>query len=56
MRYINSYGQDKVMFGTDWPVLDFSRTRREIDALGFKPAVKQKLMRDNAARLYKLAG
>ncbi len=56
VRYINSYGQDKVLFGTDWPVLDFSRTRREIDALGFKPGVKQKLMRDNAARLYKLPG
>ncbi|MBI3513575.1 MAG: amidohydrolase [Proteobacteria bacterium] len=55
VRYADSYGQDKVLFGTDFPVLDFARTRREIDALGLKPAAKRKLLRDNARRVYKLA-
>ena len=55
-RYINSYGQDKVLFGTDFPILDFERTRAEIEALGFKPEVKKKLFRDNALRVYKLGG
>ena len=54
MRYINSFGQDKVMFGTDFPVLDFERTRTEIDALGLKPEARRKLLRDNAVRVYKL--
>ena len=54
IKYINSYGQDKVIFGTDFPVLDFERTRADIEALNFKPAVLQKLLRDNALRLYKL--
>ncbi|UCE30701.1 MAG: amidohydrolase, partial [Burkholderiales bacterium] len=27
VRYIDSYGRDKVVFGTDFPVLDFERTR-----------------------------
>ncbi len=54
VRYIGSYGQDKVIFGTDYPVLDFERTRREIDALGLKEDAKRKLLRDNARRLYKL--
>ena len=54
VRFINSYGQDKVMFGTDFPVLDFERTRAEIEALGLRPEVKQKLFRDNAVNVYKL--
>ena len=54
VQYINSYGQNKVMFGTDYPVLDFERTRAEIEALGLKPEVLVKLLRDNARALYKL--
>ncbi len=54
VHYINSYGQDKVLFGTDYPILDFERTRREIEQLGLKPVVLEKLLRDNARRLYKL--
>lgn len=54
VKYINSYGQDKVLFGTDFPVLRFQRTVNEIDGLGLKPHVRRKFMRDNAARLYRL--
>lgn len=54
VRYLNSYGQDKVLFGTDFPVLDFARTRSEIDALGLKPEAKRKLLRGNAIRIYGL--
>jgi predicted TIM-barrel fold metal-dependent hydrolase len=54
VRFINGYGQDKVLFGTDFPILDFERTREEIEALGLKPQAKKKLLRDNALRVYKL--
>ena len=54
VRYINSYGQDKVMFGTDFPVLDFKRTRAEIEALGLRPEPLKKLFRENANKVYKL--
>ncbi len=54
VQYINSYGQNKVLFGTDYPVLDFERTRTEIEALGLKPEVLVKLLRENARALYKL--
>jgi predicted TIM-barrel fold metal-dependent hydrolase len=53
-RYINSYGQDKVIFGTDFPVLDFARTRQEIEALGLRPGPLRKLLRDNVIRIYGL--
>jgi len=54
VRYIDSFGQDKVIFGTDFPVLDFERTRAEIEALGLRLEPLRKLLRDNARRIYKL--
>jgi predicted TIM-barrel fold metal-dependent hydrolase len=54
VHYIKSFGQDKVLFGTDFPVLGFERTRAEIEALGIPEAAKRKFLRDNAIRIYKL--
>jgi predicted TIM-barrel fold metal-dependent hydrolase len=54
IHYLNSYGQDKVIFGTDFPVLKFERTIDEIAALGLRPEVLRKFLRDNAVQLYKL--
>jgi predicted TIM-barrel fold metal-dependent hydrolase len=54
LHYINTFGQDKVMFGTDFPILDFERTVSEIEALNFRPEAKRKMLRDNAVRIYKL--
>jgi uncharacterized protein len=54
VKYINSYGQDKAIFATDFPVLRFERTVDEIDALGLKPEVRRKFMRDNVIRIYGL--
>ena len=53
-HYVNSYGQEKVIFGTDFPVLDFKKTTDDINEIGFKPEVRRKLMRDNAIRIYGL--
>lgn len=54
IHYINTYGQDKVLFGTDFPVLDFGETMRQIDELNLRPGPKQKFLRDNAVRIYGL--
>ena len=54
VHYINTFGKEKVIFGTDFPVLDFARTMDEIRALDFKPEVLQKLLRDNVRRIYRL--
>lgn len=54
VHYINTYGQDKVLFGTDFPVLDFEKTMRQIDDIGIRDQAKRKLLRDNAIRVYKL--
>jgi len=54
VHYLNSYGQDKVLFGTDFPVLQFQRTVDEVAALGLKPEVRRKFLRSNALGLYRL--
>jgi predicted TIM-barrel fold metal-dependent hydrolase len=54
VHYANSYGKHKVMFGTDWPVIDPERAVAEVEELGLKPEAKQMLMRDNAARVFGL--
>ena len=54
VNYINTFGQDKVIFGTDFPVLDFERTRTEIEALELRSDPKRKLLRDNVLRIYGL--
>ena len=55
VRYANSYGSHKVLFGTDWPVIDPERAVREIESLRLKPLSQRQLMRDNAARIFGLS-
>jgi predicted TIM-barrel fold metal-dependent hydrolase len=55
VRFIGSRrGQDKVLFGTDWPVIDFERAVREIHELSFKDEVLEKLFWSNAVRVFRL--
>ena len=54
VKYINSYGQDKVIFGSDYPILRFDRTMQEIAALSLREEPLRKLLRDNAVRVYRL--
>ena len=54
VHYLNSYGREKVLFGTDWPVIDPERAMREIGAMDLRPESRALLMRDNALRLFRL--
>ncbi len=56
VHYANSYGRHKVMFGTDWPVIDPERAVAEVEELGLREESKQMLMRDNALRVFNLPG
>ena len=53
VHYANTYGSHKVLFGTDWPVVDPERAVEEIAALGFKPESQRRLMRENALAVFK---
>lgn len=52
VHYAKTYGNEKVMFGTDWPVVDPERAVREIDSLEFGETARKRLMRDNALRVF----
>lgn len=54
IKYINSYGQDKVIFGTDFPIIDFKRAMDEIGGLGFRSEPLAKLLRYNVEKIYNL--
>ncbi|GAA0579789.1 4-hydroxyphenyl-beta-ketoacyl-CoA hydrolase [Paractinoplanes ferrugineus] len=51
VRYANTLLQDKVLFGSDYPVLTPQRWLDDFDKLEIKPAVRPKIRKENAARL-----
>jgi len=51
VRAANSYLQDKVLFGTDYPLLTPQRWLRDFETLDLKPDVRLKILKDNAVRL-----
>ncbi|NIJ12866.1 hypothetical protein FHU38_003210 [Saccharomonospora amisosensis] len=56
VRYANSLLQDKVLFGSDYPLITPDRWRSDFDKLEMKPAVRQKILKDNAVRVLRLEG
>lgn len=54
VHFIDSWGQDKCLFGTDWPVVEPVRAMQEVEELGLRPKPKRKFLRDNAMKLFKL--
>jgi uncharacterized protein len=51
VRYANSLLQDKVLFGSDYPVITPDRWLADFEKLEIKPAVRPKILKENAARL-----
>jgi predicted TIM-barrel fold metal-dependent hydrolase len=52
VHYMDSYGNKKVLFGSDWPVIDPRRGVREMQAHHLRPESWQLVMRDNAMRIF----
>ena len=55
VQYANSLLQDKVLFGSDFPVIKPDRWLADFDKLDIKESVRPKILKDNAARLLGLA-
>jgi predicted TIM-barrel fold metal-dependent hydrolase len=51
VQYANSLLKDKVLFGSDFPVITPERWMKDFDAIAIKPEVRPRIMKDNAARL-----
>lgn len=52
--YAATWGQDNVLWGTDYPLLTFKRCIDEIEQLGLSEQAKRKILRDNAIKVFKL--
>ena len=55
VHYANSYGQKKVLFGTDWPVIDPVRAVEEFNQLNFRESASQRILRENALEVFNLS-
>ena len=51
VQYANTLLKDKILFGSDYPVLSPEKWVEEFDKLPIKPEVRPKIMKENAARL-----
>jgi predicted TIM-barrel fold metal-dependent hydrolase len=51
VRNMNSLLQDKVLFGTDYPLLTPDRWLRDFETLDIKPGIRPKILKQNAVRL-----
>jgi predicted TIM-barrel fold metal-dependent hydrolase len=54
VKFANGAGQDKVIWATDYPLLPFRRTLDELEPLGLSDEAYRKVVRDNAARVFKI--
>lgn len=54
VHYANSLLQDRVLFGTDWPVVGIDRWLNEFADLPLKASVRPKILIENARRLLNL--
>jgi predicted TIM-barrel fold metal-dependent hydrolase len=51
VRYANTLLKDKVLFGSDYPVITPDRWLADFEKLDIKPEVRPRILKDNAARL-----
>lgn len=54
LQFMQSYGADKAMFGSNFPQLSHSRCMAQVQELGLKPEVLDKFLSGNARRVFKL--
>ena len=56
VQYANTLLKERMLFGTDYPVLDPDRWMRDFEQLPIKPEVRPLIMKENAIRMLKLRG
>jgi uncharacterized protein len=54
VQYANSLLREKVLFGSDFPVITPERWMRDFEKLDLKPEVRPLILKENAVRLFKL--
>lgn len=52
LQYMKSYGQSKVLFGTNFPQLALDKCVRQVEELQLPDAIKNKFLYQNARRVF----
>lgn len=52
IKFINSWGQDKVLWGSDFPLLKHPEVLAQLDALDLREGPKKKLLWENALKVF----
>jgi predicted TIM-barrel fold metal-dependent hydrolase len=55
VQYTNTLLKDRILFGSDYPVITPDRWLADFAQLPIKPEVRAKVLKENAVRLLKLA-
>jgi len=55
IQYANTLLQNKVLFGSDFPVINPERWLKDFEEAPFRDEVRPKIMTENARRVLKLA-
>ena len=51
IQYANTLLKDRVLFGSDYPLITPERWMKDFEVAGFKPEVMPGILKDNAVRL-----
>ena len=51
LQYANTLLKDRVLFGSDYPLITPERWMKDFDEAGFKDKVKPLILKENAKRL-----
>ena len=51
VQYANTLLKDRMLFGSDYPLITPERWMKDFEEAGFKPEVKPRILKDNAMRL-----
>ena len=54
VHFLKTRGKNKVIFGTDFPIIGFERAMTEIQQHGFSEEIQQKFLRENVIRIFQL--
>ncbi|WP_085594939.1 MULTISPECIES: amidohydrolase family protein [unclassified Pseudomonas] len=54
LHFIRTYGQDKVLFGSNFPQLSLKKCLEQVQALELPPPIADKFLQDNARRVFGL--
>ena len=54
LHFLKTYGQDKVLFGTNFPQLSLEKCMTQVQELDLPPAIQAKFLGENARRVFNL--